>query len=389
VIDLAPDVVERVIAGLYDRLEADPVLTRLFGRKKPEERERVTRFFVEQFGGPASTEVVDVGMQRRHEHKVIAADEAERWLAHFADSLAEQGVAPDEVIAVLRPVALRVANPGLSSKEIRDAVDAAAKGDLTAVQAAVAQDPAALHQRARERTLLWAAAWRGRADVVAWLLANGASPGDRGSAEHATGVLVSALAVAKGDAAGLLADAGAELDQFDLACLGRTDELADVVHIDATCPDDDLVPLTPLHYAVDGGRLDTARWLIDQGAAVTPHSRRLLTTAARRGSLPLVELLLARGGDATQAEHLGPLGEDRAIAEALLSAGLDVDRPPRGRETFLTMACRADKGKRIEVVEALLALGADPHLADGFGTTAVEMAERAGFTEALARFRRR
>jgi ankyrin repeat protein len=342
----------------------------------------VKAFFVERFGGPASPHVLDVGMPRRHEHKVISAEEAERWLGHFADSLAERGADPT-IVDVLRPVALRIVNGGAGNREVRAALVAAGKGDLSAVQAAVAAEPALLHQRADDgQTLLWAAARRGRADVVRWLLAQGASPHARGSAEHATGVLVSPLAVAKGDAAELLMRAGAGLDPFDLAWLGRTDELGDV-DVRATCPDDELFPVTPLHYAVDGARFDTARFLLDRGAEVRPFSRRLLTTAARRGSLPLIDLLLANGADATQAEHLGPVADDRAIARTLIEYGLDLDRPPRGRETFLTMACRGDKGKKVEVVRALLDLGADPSAVDGFGHTPAEVAERGGFTDAL------
>jgi truncated hemoglobin YjbI/ankyrin repeat protein len=381
--DLPPEVVERAIDGLYDRLEADPAMVRLFGRKRPKERTRVAAFFVGQLGGPPNPHVVDVGMPRRHEHKVITRDEADRWLRHLADSFAEAGASPD-VIELLRPVALAVVNGGASSTEVRAALTAAAKGDLAAVQAAVAAEPALLDQRGQDHaTLVWAAAARGRDEVVEWLLAQGASPHARGSHEHATGVLVSALAVAKGDAGPLLAEAGATLDQFDLAWLGRNDELAPVLDVHATDPDDLLVPITALHHAVDGDHLDTVQLVLDRGAEVLPHSRRLLTTAARRASRPVVEVLLAHGADARKAEHLGPVTTDPAIARLLVDHGLDLDRPPRDRETFLTMACRGDKGRRVELVRALLDLGADPTAPDGFGQTPAEVAERGGFSEAL------
>jgi truncated hemoglobin YjbI len=369
VVELAPEVVERAIDGLYDRLEVDPSLRRLFGRRKPDERERVKAFFVERFGGPASPHVVDVGMPRRHEHKVISPDEADRWLAHLGDAFAEAGASPD-VVELLRPVALAVVNGGAPSADVRKALGAAGEGDLATVQAAVAAQPALLHQRGQDNaTLLWAAAARGRAEVVAWLLDAGASPFARGSHEHATGVLVSALAVASGPTTDLLVGAGATLDQFDLAWLGRTDDLAPVLDVDTTDPDDLLVPITPLHHAVDGDHLDTVQLVLDRGAEVTPHSRRLLTTAARGGALPVVQLLLDRGADARQAEHLGPLPDDPAIACLLVDHGLDLDRPPRGRETFLTMACRPDKRRRPELIQALLDLGADPAAPDGFGHT--------------------
>jgi truncated hemoglobin YjbI/ankyrin repeat protein len=395
-------VIGRIVDGLYDRLERDPDLKRLFGRKRPEERQRLTFFFTELFGGPARYRehaLGDVGMQRRHEHKVIEVAEMERWLEAYAQSMADTGVADDmaaDVLAVLRPAAERLVNGGAPHKEVRDTTVTAGKGDLAAVQAAIAAQPALLHQRGPDGvTPLWAAAAKGRNEVVSWLLGEGASPHARGSSAHATGVLVSPLAVAKGPAvADLLTGAGAELDLFDHCWLGHTDEVARLLDHDpdavrSTCPEDDFFPITPLHHAVDADRLDTVDLLLRRGAAVEPYSRRLLAAAARQGSLPVVEALLAAGANAAEAEILGPIETDPLIAQLLVTHGLDVNHPPRNRETFLTMACRGDKGKRIGVVQALLDLGADPTVRDGFGTTAVEMAERSNFSEALERFRAR
>ena len=371
-----PTVIRTIVDGLYDRLQRDPTLQRLFRSERAHEREGLTWFFIELFGGPAEytgRARADTGMQRRHGHRVITLDEAHRWLDHLETAMAEVGVAAEvaeDVLAVLRGPAERLVNPGGTGKEIRAAVAAAGKGDLVAVQAMVAEQPEMLGQAANDgMTMLWAAAARGRLEVVQWLLAEGAPRDKRGSSVHATSVMVTpyaaALAARKTSTAEELAGAGAELDVFDLAFLGRTDAVAALLDADAEavhrpCPDDELYPVTPLHYAVDAGHLDTAQLLIGRGAVVEPYSRRLLAAAARRASLPLIELLLANGADATQAEHLGPVDLDPSIARALVAHGLDINRPPRNRESFLTMACRGDKGKRIETVEALLALGADP-----------------------------
>ena len=47
------------------------------------------------------------------------------------------------------------------------------------------------------------------------------------------------------------------------------------------------------------------------------------------------------------------------------------------------MACRADKGRKLELVQALLDLGAGPAAVDGFGQVPAGVAERGGLSEAL------
>ena len=73
-------VIGRIVDGLYDRLERDPELTRLFGSRRADERRNLTFFFIEVLGGPPRYRehaLGDVGLQRRHEHKVIEVAEAE------------------------------------------------------------------------------------------------------------------------------------------------------------------------------------------------------------------------------------------------------------------------------------------------------------------------
>ena len=298
-----------------------------------------------------------------------------------------------DVVAVLRPPALRLVNGGAPHKVVRTATAMAGKGDLAAVQAAVADQPTLLHQRGPDGvTLVWAASAKGRDEVVRWALAEGASPHTRGSTEHATGVLVSPLAVAKGAAvADQLTAAGAGLDLFDLCWLGRTDEVASILDVDpgavtSTCPEDDLFPITPLHYAVDGDRLDTVRLLLGAGRRgralqpAPPGRRRPAGLAAHRRGPGRRRGGRRRGRD-PRADRRRPVHRPLPRRER------PRHQPPGPRaRSFLTMACRGDKGKRIGTVRALLDLGADPTIPDGFGTTAVEMAERSNFSEALDLF---
>jgi ankyrin repeat protein len=335
-------------------------------------------------------------MQRRHVHRCITAHEAELWLEHFAESLRAEGVdegLAGEVMAVIRGPARRVVNETDSFRMVRSAVALAYKGDLGSVRSLVSQCPELIGHRGPDgATLLWAAARRGRGQLVEWLLKEGAAIDVPGSDEHATSVLISArcaaLASGYGDVAAMLEDAGARLDIYDAAYLGRVELVQAMLDRDPALlhlpsPADEFYPMTVVHYAVDGDSIETARLLVDLGAEVEPYSRRLLTTAVRHGFLSMVVLLLDAGAVASQAESLGPLATDPTIARLLVANGLDVNRPPRGRETFLTFACRGDKGKRLPVVAALLALGADPLQPDGFGRTPLDAARRSRWDDAV------
>ncbi len=176
---------------------------------------------------------------------------------------------------------------------------------------------------------------------------------------------------------------------FCAAFLGRLDALR--AHIaeglaDVQSPHEDFHPVTPLHYAVDGGSVAAARLLLASGADARTPGGRLLTSAASQGSIELVRLLLDQGAEA-DAEALGPLHTDRRIAGLLVARGFDLNVPIRGQETPLTMACRADKGEHPAVVAALLELGAVPNATNARGRTPLAVATSARFDETVALLR--
>jgi truncated hemoglobin YjbI len=92
--------VDMIVDGLYDRLERDRELARLFRSRRSGERERLKEFFETIFGGEVRG-VRDIGTQRRHVHRLISAAESARWLAHFAASMGEAGVAEGTQAAVM------------------------------------------------------------------------------------------------------------------------------------------------------------------------------------------------------------------------------------------------------------------------------------------------
>jgi len=386
-----------IVDGLYDRLERDGELTRLFRSHRSGERQRLKEFFETIFGGDPRGKR-DVGMQRRHAGRRISAEESERWLAHFAVSMGEAGVgAPAQaaVLDLLREPAARLVNDGAPKEVLQQAIVAAGAGDADAVARLVEEYPRIIDQRGGDGvTMLWTAARRGRMPVVRRLVALGADVEIPGSAVHVTQVMVSPYCVAvrsrRSEVARYLLDHGARVDVFCAAFLGELDALREHIAaglVDAQSPHEDFHPVTPLHHAVDGGSVAATTLLLDSGADARACGGRLLTSAASQGSIDLVRLLLDHGAQAADAESLGPVGADRTIGTLLVASGFDLNVPIRDQETPLTRACRADKREHPETVAALLDLGADPNAPNAKGRTPLATATSAGFAATIALLR--
>ncbi len=380
----------RIVEALYNALERDTSLRRLFPSRKVGERARQKLFFEQMFGGEpryTASGHADSGMQRRHAHRTITAPEAQQWLSHFDRAMMAAGVATsvrERVLAVLRPPADRLVNPGMDTASFKAAVRLARRGDLEKLSRSVAEQPLLLNQRGGDgATLLWHAARCEQLPTVRWLAERSGALDVPGSDVHVVSVMVTpycaAVRFGHAEVAEWLLTQGATVDVFTAAYLGNVERLRASDPNEQTI-EEELYPVTVLHYAVDGERPEVVRLLIDCGAEVRLHSRRLLALASR--SAETTQLLLNAGADATQAESLGSIAQgDMSVARLLLERGLDIDRPIRGRETFLTRACRGDKGGSVLAVRTLLELGADPNIPNGNGRTPLQTASRGHFTE--------
>jgi ankyrin repeat protein len=133
-----------------------------------------------------------------------------------------------------------------------------------------------------------------------------------------------------------LADAGADLDVFDAAALGRANQLAILLGLDpALAQAWSSDGFTALHYAAFFGTPGAAALLLDAGApadsaARNPMQVRPLHSAAASGQTETCRLLLAAGAsvDARQqggftALHAAAGHGDAALVELLLVHGAD------------------------------------------------------------------
>ena len=177
-------------------------------------------------------------------------------------------------------------------------------GDITAVQAAIDEDPAAASARD----------------------------------EKGLSAVRAALYAQKQHVADLLMDAKPELDVFDAAAMGDVDRLTELLDGDS-----DLVGawsedgFNPLHLAAFFDRGPAVRLLLDRGADVNA---------------------VARNDMQVQPLHSAVAAKSRGATAALLEAGADVNARQEGGFTPL-MAAEEEEGEGGEMVRLLLDHGAE------------------------------
>ncbi|MFJ9694333.1 ankyrin repeat domain-containing protein [Kitasatospora sp. NPDC101183] len=154
---------------------------------------------------------------------------------------------------------------------------------------------------------------------------------------------------------------------------------------------------TPLLRAAFADRVAVARLLVGAGADVNAQDGQLnspwLVTGIT-GSVPMMRALLPGGPELTRRNRYGgvcviPAAERGHVAyvrAVLEETAIDVNHVNDLRWTALLEAVILGDGgpAHREIVDVLLAHGADPLLADGDGVTARAHAERRGFADLAA-----
>jgi len=412
--------VDQLVDLLYQGIDDDEQLRPLFGRDLDGGKARQKLFFAEWLGGPRRySETAWTNLNHSHDDKPITPSLAGRWLGHFKNALqatvAADGdrrtifgqVRPLAMALVKRPATQDVAWCGIGARAMARASELARRGDVAGLGEALAQTPDLLRPT-YAAAIMQAAVLAGRAGTVRTLLDEGVDAdhpfslpvGVTGSAFERV-IYVTPLCAArfKGHAAveSMLLAAGAREDIFTAAFLGDLTSLTRMLATDpalaqATDPAVDVLDITPVEHAVAGGRPDALRLILDHVDPPLPGGVRALRGAVAQGSMPMVELLLAYGADATRT-GVGRWVLHPQLAPLLASRGAAID--PSG--SWIGAACTGNQGRKDDpdYVRALLRYGAratdrrrgdDVKGATGvraLNATALHYAAKAGFVKTI------
>ena len=297
---------------------------------------------------------------------------------------------------------------GKQSDFLKIVAAAAGRGDLEAVRQLVDDNPNWIHTvGSHGRTMLWEVAYRGKLEVVQFLLERGADINLPGCYHIEHRLEITPYCVARYEGRNLVADylleQGAKIDLHTAAYLGDYDTVRSHLDNDASlvnsgCLQTVMLPAgspvtfehretawaTPLCYAIIGGNRAIVELLISRGATIEPHSEHLLDYAVSKNRVDIVKLLLENGADASKAPRI--LADNHEMIELLKTYGVapadinaqnDMGWPP------LVVACRGDNREHPIKIQRLLALGADIDVRNYKGKTALHYAAKAGLLKVI------
>ena len=198
---------------------------------------------------------------------------------------------------------------------------------------------------------LFGAIESGDTEAVAAVLARAPAAASSRDADGVSAIL-RARYLGRHDLVALIEAAGADLDVFDAAALGRVSHLDVLLSIDpmlavAWSPDG----FTPIALAAFFAQPDAVRRLIEAGGGTVADEP-------------------ARNHMRVTALHAAVAGRSREAIALVLSAGADVNRAQQGGFTPLHEAVRNGDA---EIEALLLAHGADPTVRDDLGRTPEEL----------------
>ena len=297
---------------------------------------------------------------------------------------------------------------GNQSDFLKIVVAAAGRGDLETVRQLLDDKPDWIHTvGSHGRTMLWEAAYRGKLEMIEFLLERGADINLPGCYHIKHRVEITPYCVARyqgrDSVAELLLQHGATIDIHTAAYLRDYDTVHahldnDPSLVNKGYPQAVMLPAgqphsfehreaawaTPLCYAIVGGNPKIAELLISQGATIEPYSERFLDYAMAYNRVEIVKALLENGADPNKAPRI--LDDNSEMRQLLKSHGAppkDIDDPGDMGWPMLVYVCRGDNGEHPDEVLKLLALGADIDVRNYKGKTALHYAAKAGFLRVI------
>ena len=297
---------------------------------------------------------------------------------------------------------------GNQSDFLKIVVAAAGRGDLETVRQLLDDNPAWIHTvGSHGRTMLWEAAYRGKLEMVGFLLKRGADINLPGCYHIQHYFEITPYCVARLKGRDLVADyllqQGATFDIHTAAYLGDYDTVSSHLDNDPSLINSGylqavMLPAgsghtfehrgtawaTPLCYAIVGGNSVVVELLISRGAIIEPYSERFLDYAVSEDRVEITKLLLENGADLGKAPRI--LDDDSEMRAVLRGYGVppkDINAQSDMGWSPLVYACRGDNGEHPDAVQRLLELGADIDVRNYKGKTALHCAAKAGFLKVI------
>lgn len=284
---------------------------------------------------------------------------------------------------------------GRSRDFLEIVLPAAAAGRLDALRQYIEQEPRFVHAVGPHgRTMLWEAARGNRLETVELLARAGADIEAPGCYFRETKAEISPFCVAvhRGHeaVAEFLQSQGATYGIGSACFLGDQARVAELLAAEPKQVDRvidggiDPVGLRPIHYAIAGGHADLVATLLQAGANVETDGERLASWALDFDTPEILRLLLDHGarlrpGDANEAcldPRWAPVISDYGYT-------VDINAPDRLGFPPLVEACRGNHnaGEDPAAIADLLGRGADVHVRDHKGKTALHRASQANFLQ--------
>ena len=297
---------------------------------------------------------------------------------------------------------------GNQSDFLKIVVAAAGRGDLDTVRELLDDNPAWIHTvGSHGRTMLWEAAYRGKLEMVQFLLERGADINLPGCyhIQHRLEITPYCVARYKGrdSVADYLLQAGATIDIHTAAYLGDYGKVRSHLDNDSrlinkgylqavmlpagkphTFEHRETAWATPLCYAIRSGVPAIVELLISRGATIEPYSERFLDYAVSGNRIEITTLLLENGADPNKAPRV--LDDGSEMSELLKSYGVppkDINAQGDMGWPMLVYVCRGDNREHPDKALRLLELGADINVRNYKGKTALHCAAKAGFLKVI------